>query len=135
MLLAIDGFVVMSSEMEGCYTDIVNNQVPNLWGGITGTAPNYNTVKPLASWVVDLLARMEFIIKWYRSPLLCSLALKREAQSHSLAIAGLRRARRRHFGSRASSSRKPSLQACGRTLPGSTRSVHRANPPIWSSAG
>lgn len=82
MLLAIDGFVVMSSEMEGCYTDIVNNQVPNLWGGITGTAPNYNTVKPLASWVVDLLARMEFIIKWYRRALFS--AVLRQNEKHSL---------------------------------------------------
>ena len=82
MLLAIDGFVVMSSEMEGCYTDIVNNQVPNLWGGITGTAPNYNTVKPLASWVVDLLARMEFIIKWYRRALFT--AVLRQNKKHSL---------------------------------------------------
>lgn len=49
---AIAGFVVMSEEMEKVYNSFLNNQVPSLW---SSTA--YPSLKPLGSWVKDLILR------------------------------------------------------------------------------
>ena len=59
MLRAINGFVVMSSEMDRTFESIFNNQVPDAW-----QANSYPNLKPLALWVADLLERMKFIQKW-----------------------------------------------------------------------
>lgn len=60
MLRAINGFVVMSSEMETTFRSILNNQVPGVWQD-----KSYPNLKPLALWVTDLLERMQFIQGWY----------------------------------------------------------------------
>lgn len=53
---AIAGFVVMSEEMEKVYNSFINNQVPTLW---SNTA--YPSLKPLGSWVKDLILRTAFV--------------------------------------------------------------------------
>ena len=58
---AIRGFVVMSEELESVYTAFTNNQVPNLWENAA-----YPSLKPLASWVKDLILRIDFIGNWIK---------------------------------------------------------------------
>ncbi|KAG9460321.1 hypothetical protein GDO78_022596, partial [Eleutherodactylus coqui] len=53
---AIAGFVVMSEEMERMYKSFLNNQVPTLWADAA-----YPSMKPLGSWVKDLVLRISFI--------------------------------------------------------------------------
>lgn len=53
---AIAGLVVMSEEMEKVYNSFLNNQVPSLW---SNTA--YPSLKPLGSWVKDLILRTAFV--------------------------------------------------------------------------
>ncbi|XP_069834127.1 dynein axonemal heavy chain 6 [Dendropsophus ebraccatus] len=58
---AIAGFVVMSEEMERIYKSFLNNQVPTLWSDAA-----YPSLKPLGSWVKDLVLRTSFIDAWIR---------------------------------------------------------------------
>ncbi|XP_032736568.1 dynein heavy chain 6, axonemal isoform X2 [Lontra canadensis] len=58
---AIAGFVVMSEEMEKVYNSFLNNQVPFLW---SSTA--YPSLKPLGSWVKDLILRTAFVDLWLK---------------------------------------------------------------------
>ncbi|XP_055452394.1 dynein axonemal heavy chain 6 [Psammomys obesus] len=58
---AIAGLVVMSEEMEKVYHSFLNNQVPSLW---SNTA--YPSLKPLGSWIKDLILRTEFVDLWLR---------------------------------------------------------------------
>ncbi|XP_077133083.1 dynein axonemal heavy chain 1 isoform X2 [Ranitomeya variabilis] len=59
LLKAMKGQVVMSSQLELMANSLYNNAVPELW-----RAKAYPSLKPLASWVIDLLQRMDFIQKW-----------------------------------------------------------------------
>ncbi|CAJ0959437.1 unnamed protein product, partial [Ranitomeya imitator] len=59
LLKAMKGQVVMSSQLELMSNSLYNNAVPELW-----RAKAYPSLKPLASWVIDLLQRMDFIQKW-----------------------------------------------------------------------
>ncbi|XP_035826580.1 dynein heavy chain 6, axonemal [Aplysia californica] len=56
---AIKGFVVMSEELEMIYIAFLNNQVPKMW-----EAAAYPSLKPLASWVKDLILRCAFVHSW-----------------------------------------------------------------------
>ncbi|XP_012945211.2 dynein heavy chain 6, axonemal [Aplysia californica] len=56
---AIKGFVVMSEELETVYNAFLNNQVPDLWANSA-----YPSLKPLGSWVKDLVLRCAFINNW-----------------------------------------------------------------------
>ncbi|XP_074661680.1 dynein axonemal heavy chain 6-like [Tubulanus polymorphus] len=56
---AIKGFVVMSDVLEMVYTAFLNNQVPELWANAA-----YPSLKPLGSWVKDLILRCSFIDLW-----------------------------------------------------------------------
>uniref|UniRef100_F7E4I9 Dynein axonemal heavy chain 6 n=1 Tax=Ornithorhynchus anatinus TaxID=9258 RepID=F7E4I9_ORNAN len=58
---AIAGFVVMSEEMEKVYNSFLNNQVPVLWSEAA-----YPSLKPLGSWVKDLVLRTAFIDAWLK---------------------------------------------------------------------
>ena len=61
---AIQGTVVMSMELEMMFNDFLNNKVPLMWVKV-----GYPSLKPLSSWVPDLLLRVEFIGKWlYHGP-------------------------------------------------------------------
>ncbi|XP_058967936.2 dynein axonemal heavy chain 6 [Pocillopora verrucosa] len=56
---AIKGLVVMSLELDKVYTNFLNNQVPTMWANAA-----YPSLKPLGSWVKDLLLRCMFIEQW-----------------------------------------------------------------------
>mmetsp|Transcript_14881 Transcript_14881/g.35929 ORF Transcript_14881/g.35929 Transcript_14881/m.35929 type:complete len:812 (-) Transcript_14881:260-2695(-) len=58
-LKALKGLVVMSPELEGVTNSIFDNQVPDMWG-----SKAYPSLKPLSSWVIDLLERIKFINQW-----------------------------------------------------------------------
>lgn len=51
----------MSEELELVYTAFLNSQVPSLWA-----AAAYPSLKPLGSWVNDLIYRCSFIDNWVR---------------------------------------------------------------------
>jgi len=56
---AIKGFVVMSGELETMYQSLLNNQVPVMWSSV-----GYPCLKPLASWINDFHARVDFFRRW-----------------------------------------------------------------------
>ena len=54
----------MSMELEMMFNDFLNNKVPLQW-----VKAGYPSLKPLSSWVPDLLLRLEFISQWlYHGP-------------------------------------------------------------------
>lgn len=57
--MAIAGETLMSSELDQVYVALVNNQVPEPWSGVA-----YPSLKPLASWVKDLYAKVGFMRRW-----------------------------------------------------------------------
>jgi dynein heavy chain len=57
---ALQGLVVMSEQLENASASLFNNAVPAMW-----TKVAYPSLKPLAAWVIDLVARIDFINKWY----------------------------------------------------------------------
>jgi dynein heavy chain len=59
VLRAMKGIVVMSESLELISTSVFNNQVPDAWFAV-----GYPSLKPLASWVVDLEERLAFVKKW-----------------------------------------------------------------------
>ncbi|KAM7063036.1 dynein axonemal heavy chain 1 [Molossus nigricans] len=59
VLKALKGLVVMSSQLELMAASLYNNTVPELWN-----AKAYPSLKPLSSWVMDLLKRLNFLHSW-----------------------------------------------------------------------
>ncbi|XP_048578532.1 dynein axonemal heavy chain 1-like isoform X2 [Nematostella vectensis] len=59
LLKALKGLVVMSQALETMSNSLFDNSVPDLWAGKA-----YPSLKPLASWVLDLVARIQFVQKW-----------------------------------------------------------------------
>ena len=59
---ALKGEVVMTSELEKMGTSLFNNQVPEMWSKVA-----YPSLKPLATWVPDLIKRLEFIQRWFEN--------------------------------------------------------------------
>lgn len=58
---AIKGLVVMSSQLETMHQSFLFQRVPPDW-----EAAAYPSLKPLASWVEDLFARLTFLDNWLR---------------------------------------------------------------------
>jgi dynein heavy chain len=56
---ALKGLVVMSGELEDMGNAMVISRVPNLWSKVA-----YPSLKPLGSWVLDLLERLTFLGTW-----------------------------------------------------------------------
>jgi dynein heavy chain len=59
---AIKGLVVMSAELEMMGNSMVIGKVPLMWASVA-----YPSLKPLGSWVTDLLARIKFLNDWMDS--------------------------------------------------------------------
>ena len=57
---ALKGFVSMSAALDDVYNGIAGNKQPSGWAGKA-----YPSLKTLASWFNDLLARCAFLQKWY----------------------------------------------------------------------
>ena len=56
---AIRGEVLMSDELDNMYVGFTNNTVPDNWGLVA-----YPSLKPLASWVENLIGRVNFMQIW-----------------------------------------------------------------------
>ena len=49
----------MSNELESLFNAIFDNRVPELWQKVA-----YPSLKPLGSWILDFLKRLEFMQSW-----------------------------------------------------------------------
>jgi dynein heavy chain len=56
---AIEGTVVMSMDLESMMVKFLDNKEPLSWEGVA-----YPSLKPLSSWFLDLIKRVEFLSKW-----------------------------------------------------------------------
>ncbi len=56
---AIKGEVVMSQALEAISNNIFDNRIPEGW-----KKSSYPSLKPLASYIVDFVVRLEFINTW-----------------------------------------------------------------------
>jgi dynein heavy chain, axonemal len=56
---ALKGLVVMSEDLEKLANSIYDNQVGKLWAD-----KGFLSLKPLGSWIEDLIERIEFLNQW-----------------------------------------------------------------------
>jgi len=61
LINAIKGTEVMSQKLEDIFNCFQNDKVPAAW---MDNSIGYPSLKPLGSWVADLIARLEFVGKW-----------------------------------------------------------------------
>ncbi|XP_036367019.1 dynein heavy chain 1, axonemal-like isoform X1 [Octopus sinensis] len=59
LLKALKGLVVMSQQLEALSNSLFNNKIPAMWD-----LKAYPSLKPLSSWVEDLITRVKFIKQW-----------------------------------------------------------------------
>jgi dynein heavy chain len=59
LLKALKGLMVMTEPLEKMATALFNNQVPEQWSSVA-----YPSLMPLATWVSDLHARLDFVQQW-----------------------------------------------------------------------
>jgi len=63
LINAIKGTEVMSSKLEDIFNCFLNNKVPGFW---MDTNLGFPSLKPLSSWVQDLVDRITFVGSWVR---------------------------------------------------------------------
>ena len=56
---AVKGLVVMDASLESLSRAMLNNQLPDLWAKVS-----YPSLKPLASYIAELLERLSFFQSW-----------------------------------------------------------------------
>jgi len=56
---AVKGLVVMSADLEGLSKAMLNNQLPDMWKKVS-----YPSLKPLSSYVAELLEKCAFFLSW-----------------------------------------------------------------------
>merc|ERR1711998_724429 len=56
---AVKGLVVMSADLDAVMMAMFDNKLPAAWAKVS-----YPSLKPLASYVIDLLERLEFFQSW-----------------------------------------------------------------------
>lgn len=59
LVKAIQGFIVMSEELDKMYNALSNGVVPPNWEAVA-----YPSLKPFATWFLDLIERVEFMGSW-----------------------------------------------------------------------
>lgn len=59
LVKAIQGFIVMSSDLDLMYNALSNGVVPPNWEAVA-----YPSLKPFATWFIDLIERVSFMRKW-----------------------------------------------------------------------
>lgn len=59
--LALRGLVVLSADLDMLMRSLMNNQVPLMW---SSSKAGYESLKPLGSWVKDLLERVAALRRW-----------------------------------------------------------------------
>lgn len=59
---AIHGFISMSEVLDNMYLSLQNGVVPANWGKVA-----YPSLKPLASWYIDLKSRVIFMDDWLQN--------------------------------------------------------------------
>jgi dynein heavy chain len=59
IIRAIDGLVSMSNDLDDVLKNMFDNRVPESWAKVA-----YPSLKPLGSWVIDFLKRLEFMQLW-----------------------------------------------------------------------
>ncbi|EGR26966.1 hypothetical protein IMG5_204170 [Ichthyophthirius multifiliis] len=59
---AIDGLLVMSSDLEEVFNCVYDNKVPDLWHKVS-----YPSLKPLGSWIIEFCQRLHEMDKWIKN--------------------------------------------------------------------
>ncbi|KAJ8609535.1 hypothetical protein CTAYLR_006023, partial [Chrysophaeum taylorii] len=67
---AINGFVTMSSDLDHMYTAFLQNTLPPIWSNVS-----FASLKTLASWVKDVIFRVDFMKFWLLDGLPASFPL------------------------------------------------------------